>query len=348
MGIFEIWHGRARASVVFQKRLSRMVKLRRFLPTRLAWLIAACASLAVIHNLARADIHGRYRVDNHTMHLYHFDEPEAPLHDEKSDRDDASTFDLSLLGDAHTRSDSYKGFGTALDTSRSKEAGAFIRTVASSNAKPTDAQLPWPENRATETFWNHTTGAFTVEAIVRLDFDPTVPVVGRTGPMDIVDLENPAINALRNRPYQFGMRPIGVMGATTPALQFVNVSGGNRVQTIVALLPRTGIHAPRQGDWYHVAVTYSGEPAKSGNLKFYWTNLHDSVTEAHLITEMTMNASLTGSQGSLSVGNTSRPSRHTYGCNWAGLLDEVRISDVARRADDFIFFNPKSTSIAVD
>ena len=326
-----------------------MVTLRPLSTTRLAWLIDALASLALIHSQpARADIHGRYRVDDHTMHLYHFDESHAPLRDEKSDGDEAPTFDLGLLGDAYTRSDSYKGFGAALDTSRSKEAGAFIRTIAASNAKHTDWQFTGPENRATETFWNHTTGAFTVEAIVRLDFNPTVPVVGRSEPMDIVDLENPVVSGRRDRPYQFGLRPIGVMGATTPALHFVNVSGGDRVQTIVALLPRTGIHAPRQGEWYHVAVTYTGEPARPSNIKFYWTNLHDSVTEAHLITTTTMNASLAGVQGSLSVGNTSRKSRLIYGRNWAGLLDEVRISDVARGSDEFMFFNPNPTSIAVD
>ncbi|MDA3874934.1 MAG: BNR-4 repeat-containing protein, partial [Kiritimatiellae bacterium] len=104
--------------------------------------------------------------------------------------------------------------------------------------------------------------------------------------------------------------------------------------TTWAAIPTSGAHSFVTDEWFHVAVTYTGAAGQSDNLKLYWTRLDSSATEAHLIGTGVLAADLSGAvSNKLGVGTTTRnPFRFEIDA-----IDEVRISRVARSADDFIF-----------
>jgi len=59
--------------------------------------------------------------------------------------------------------------------------------------------------------------------------------------------------------------------------------------------------------WYHVAVTYNGQPGTAGNLNFYWTLMDSNRTAATLIASMQMNLNLpVGLAPNFVIGNTGR------------------------------------------
>src|SRR5262249_3722491 len=101
---------------------------------------------------------------------------------------------------------------------------------------------------------------------------------------------------------------------------------------------------PVQGAWYHVGLTYDGTGSAAGSMKVYWTKVDSLVTQAALLGSGSMaGQTLLGDPYTtidLGIGNTPR-SGTTGGSgrtlNFVGLIDEVRISDIARGPNDFIF-----------
>ena len=141
-------------------------------------------------------------------------------------------------------------------------------------------------------FRNATTGAFTLEAMIKFDssYDPSQPFrnVAPTAapgtnngvyPMHLISAEGDG--AAAGRPFQFRFDQSGFSagGNTNPKLEFNNipVAGNN----FFALVPTTGFHAINNTDWFHVAVTYDGLDDTVGNLSFYWTKVDPSVTQAN-------------------------------------------------------------------
>ncbi|MDA3873764.1 MAG: DUF5060 domain-containing protein [Kiritimatiellae bacterium] len=150
-------------------------------------------------------------------------------------------------------------------------------------------------------------GAFTYEAMIRLG--------GITNEQTI--LAHDGDNG--NRGFLFRV--------VTGTLSFYNGSS-----SITAAIPDNGDHAFAADEWFHAAVSYTGEAGVSGNLVFYWTALASESQTANQIGSATLSADLVGSvSNKLGVGTTTRnPFR--FG---AGLVDEVRISGEAKAADDF-------------
>jgi hypothetical protein len=181
-------------------------------------------------------------------------------------------------------------------------------------------------------------GAFTFEAIVRIDFDPAT-AQPLAAPMQIVTGEN---DVDPTRVWQFRLHPTGGSGnaaGTAPLLEFVNVRGGGaNTQALSVPLPLgVGVNAIAQGNWYHVAVAYNGIEATAGNLKLYWTKLDPANTQASQVASLQMtNDLLAGVAVDFSIGNEARD---TGGITDAflGVVDEVRISSVARNANQFLF-----------
>jgi hypothetical protein len=165
-------------------------------------------------------------------------------------------------------------------------------------------------------------GAFTFEAMVNVSSITS-------GLQQIFSMEansNP-------RPFQFRINSSGI-------LEFINIAGGGG--TISAAVPTTGDEAFTINEWFHVAVTYNGLENTADNTKLYWTRVDDSRTVASLLTSGNMTADLTGA-ARYGVGNDGR----TVGAtdkNIEGLIDEVRISSVARGADEFIFGVPEPST----
>ena len=107
-----------------------------------------------------------------------------------------------------------------------------------------------------------------------------------------------------------------------------------------ATIPTSGAHAFAAGQWFHVAVAYTGAGGVAGNLRFYWTALAatPAPTEANLVGTATLAADLAaGATNLLGVGTTTRsPFRFELG----GLIDDVRISGVAHAPSSFAIFAP--------
>jgi hypothetical protein len=180
-------------------------------------------------------------------------------------------------------------------------------------------------------------GAFTFEAIVKIGFDPTATQAAgdASAPMQILSGEG---DVGTNRVWQFRLTPIGTNNTgTAPILEFINIRGEVGVQTISAPVP-TGSdpNAITQGDWYHVAVTYNGVEATADNVKLYWTKLDPSRTAANPILSSQMTADLITESPDFVIGNEGRVNGGSPG-NLVGVIDEVRISSVARSANQFLF-----------
>jgi len=99
---------------------------------------------------------------------------------------------------------------------------------------------------------------------------------------------------------------------------------------MAAEIPTEGIHAFQSDRWYHVAVTFDG--VSEG--KLYWTEMFSGANQANEIGTFTMEPIL-GDLESSTVLATGDPAGGTT--ILIGLIDEVRISGIAREADDFFF-----------
>jgi hypothetical protein len=126
---------------------------------------------------------------------------------------------------------------------------------------------------------------------------------------------------------------------------FGGVGGSTANYNLDGIIPSTGINAIAQDSWYHVAVTYSGNLLDPASLQLYWTKLDNANNQASLLASGNMNGWLRQQDTDFSLGNEMRDfNGNTEAFN--GLIDEVRISDVARTADQFVFV-PEPTAAAL-
>ena len=128
-------------------------------------------------------------------------------------------------------------------------------------------------------------------------------------------------------------------GNTQPLLDFINVNAGGTINELFAPIPTSGPHAIASNQWFHVAVTYNGPPNQPGNFKFYWTAMNPTNTSANLILCTNLPVSLPQSavnKPSFAIGNGGRNDH----ANWLGLLDEVRLSSIARSPTNMMFVTP--------
>jgi len=285
----------------------------------------------------RAMIVGPYVPDAHTLQLWHFDESAPPMTNAV-----AGGLELTVLGGGAVLTNvSYPGFGGSLSTydggpdataGTDRDAYAAPRTLVNGGG-----------DNVTVAYADQTTGAFTIEALVRIDFDPNLnygPVAnggnGRGAPMQIVTGEDEANGG---RIFQFRIVPIGVINNNPYIyLEFINVHQAvSPIENITVPIPTDGPDAIQQGQWYHVAVTYNGSEGMPDNLRFYWTRMDPDRTEANLIGTWTMIKDLPVAPTDFVVGNIGRnPSQN----NFVGLIDEVRISSIARPANGMMFAPP--------
>jgi len=240
----------------------------------------------------------------------------------------------ATLGDA-----SFPGFGSGLNTSAGTTAYLAPLTLVNG-----------PGDETTLSYSNATTGEFTFEAIIRLDADLTQTFVGTprgTAPLHVFGGEGEANG---NRVWQFRIDPIsfnpnadGVTTAlTVPALEFINVNlAAAPVQNRVMFLPLTGPDAVALGAWYHVAVTYNGNEGTPNNLSVYWTKIDGARTQADLLIQRQLDTDLPVAPNDFAIGNIGR---NPSSSNFVGMIDEVRISDTARTASQFIFAVPEPSA----
>jgi autotransporter-associated beta strand protein len=285
-------------------------------------LLAATAVFCVCF-CGQAIIVGPYTPDANTLHLWHLDEGAAPAVDSAP----GGTNLLILAGGATLNNASFTGFGTALNT------------LATTNAYL--APLTYTGNandNVLMTYADTNTGAFTCEAIIRIDFDPATFTYGQ--PLYLVTAEN--LESGSQRPWQWAILPNGTSG-TTFRLRFF-AGGSAAPNNITFAIPTTGPDAIAQGNWYHVAVTFSGGAA-SGTLKQYWTLLDSGRVQANLIGSATMNNLSPKATGApaFQIGNVGRGNNFS---GFRGLMDEVRLSNIERPAGGMMF-NPPANVVIV-
>jgi len=155
---------------------------------------------------------------------------------------------------------------------------------------------------------------FTLEAIIRPN--------SLSGNQEIICTDS----SQGNRGFQFRI--------SSGTLQFQFITGG---QSLNPTIPTTGPNGFVAGNWYHVAFTYNGTVGT-----VYWTKLDPSIGAANVLTTGPMTLGTTDGAviGTMCVGNRGRPSGSE---TFLGNIDEVRISNVARAANQMQFFSPLVT-----
>jgi hypothetical protein len=320
----------------------------------------ATATLVCSATALRAAIVGPYSVDANTLHLWHLDESNTPAADQAhynyngafTVKPDANQPLTALIGNntngthfATLGNPSFAGFGTALSTANVSQVPPY----PANSVEPGLSALT-PANGTTDnvdhTFDNPNTHAFTMEAIVKIGFDPTGTWAQ---PQEIISGEGDASDS-SDRSWQFRIEPHTV--TTNPwVLRFQKISGfggagGSTANfNLDANIPSTGPDAITQNGFYHVAVTYNGDLADAASLKLYWTKLDASSTADSLIGSGNMNGWLREQDCDLGLGNEMRD----FNGNtepFIGLIDEVRISDIARSAAGMMFV-PEPSSLAL-
>jgi autotransporter-associated beta strand protein len=160
---------------------------------------------------------------------------------------------------------------------------------------------------------------FTMEALIRPN--------STAGNQEIICTDNSA-SANSGRGFQFRLSS-GVL-----QLQFI---GGPASQAVSGTIPTNGANAFVAGQWYHVACTYDGT-----TVRLYWTLLDASIGAAQELNSgaATLNGTHGAIQSPLVFGNENKGASAE---RFDGSIDEVRISSVARAANQMQFFSPAVT-----
>ena len=274
-------------------------------------------TLLVTTALAQNRYAGPYESDADTLHLWHLDESAAPAADAG-----INPFPLQgLLNQATLGNPAAPGFGAALNTNTGTANAFGIFTLQPSLAANAS------DNAPANFVWFGTNGAFTLEALVKLD---TLPVNAPGGALDIITMEGDSSERVFN---------LRIDKSATPALNFLvlpNSGVFTTAQSFSAAIPLSGTHALATDAWFHVAVTYDGNAGTANNLTLFWTRLDSGVVAANPVGAYSLPADFTTTNGDFALGNDARSATGENEV-FPGKIDEVRISDIARAPTDFLF-----------
>lgn len=309
------------------------------------------AILCAMASTSRAGLVGPYAVDGNTLHLWHLDEnngtpPDAPTNGYCFDSvtNNPQTVPLTmtntpgpvsepgfngypptsflLMGQPAFKVSGYVDYSNALH-------GLGISSCLYApwtNASGSTAAQPDPTYTNLNNYVNPTTGAFTFEVLLKPDFDPINPPTT----MEIICGDS----GFSKRAWQWRFN--------AGRIEFNDITGSNPHQ-VFATLPTSGPDAAVQGNWYHVAVTFTGSSPTNGDtanvFRFYWTLLDPSRTNADVLWTTNLAANLHGSVF-LTIGGNGRGSPVSSAAGLEGFLgsmDEARISAVCRKSTEMVF-----------
>ncbi len=282
-----------------------------------------------------------YTVDSATLHLWHLDETAVPCVDSAPGGTNLTSLaNGATLGAANV---SFPGFGNCLNTfdggpSSTTQKDALLSVVSLASGTGDDVPLALADPG---------TGAFTFEAIVRIDFNPAANLAARNSGMQIFSGEG---DGTTDRIFQWRIDPVGYGSGDTsvPRLEFINLRQGGAIQNILLALPTNGPNVIASNQWFHVAVAYDGNDSSPDNFRAYWTALtNTAATSANFIGTATMVNDLSVAGCDFTIGNEGRATGGSTD-NFVGLLDEVRISSVARPATNFFWLPPPPTDNDAD
>jgi hypothetical protein len=304
----------------------------------LALAALAWGAVLLMAAAAPANIVGPYTADGNTMHLYHLDEasggsdPGNPFLDTGSAS--FTHYNLTDTGGFDGRDNigggasggygatTVSGFGAAFNVLKSGN-GAYHNAASSSPVG--GGALTSTVNNAGNTQFQSATGAFTYELLVNTsNITDNQYLLSRDGATRGWGL---AING-GNVFFQNYYDPVNGLA-----------------NTITAAIPTTGPNAFVANSWFHVAITYNGAQNTANNLSIYWTAVTNTATQANLISQQNLlNDANAGATNQLYVGSFSRG---PFRLETEGQVDEVRISNLARTADQFIFAPTPTPTIAL-
>jgi hypothetical protein len=299
------------------------------------------ALLMIAPTTARAIIVGPYTADANTVFLFHLDESSgnsvtanagtagnvAIAYDGNPIANPATAIGTVLGGTG------FAGFGNAANIAASDQGIGFD---GNNNGEfNSDTNSTSSADAITHASIVGPTGAFTVEAMFNL---PAGQNLDQT--RDIIATDRNGGDSTRGMSFRLN---------NAGRFQFRSVAEYSS-SVYVEISNITGTNAFANDTWFHVAYTYDGE----GTGKLYWTKVDPSVTEANLVGTFTtippdnidpvpdLNGEITAP---LVIGNENRT---TSSEGFRGLLDEIRISNVARGPSDFIFELPSSGEVIGD
>ncbi|OYV06882.1 MAG: hypothetical protein CFE26_03935 [Verrucomicrobiales bacterium VVV1] len=262
-----------------------------------------------------------YEKDEHTLHLWHLDEKEPPFLDSGI----SQTPLRGLLNLAAADVTSLRGLDTGISfhfnvggTPRKSDLRGSILLAASSlhNSSEDNVPNPFP--------YFGKSGAFTYEAIVKLDILPSA--AGGIG-LGLITMDGDSADRIFN----FRIERDGF-------LAFIPLNHSGAAGGALATIPTSGLNAINAQHWFHVAVTYDGNAGSTNNLKLYWTRLDGRLRVANLIGSGTLSNDLNGVLGDFAIGNEARAfDGNAEAEPFPGIIDEVRVSGVARDPTDFFF-----------
>lgn len=263
-------------------------------------------------------------LDAHTLHLWHFDEAAAPLADQAAPPQPLTgPANGALPGQA-----SFPGLGTAVSfranaggiPGNSDLAGAILTALPKVAQGPADNVPPGFRYFGPD-------GAFTYELVVKFEILPFEAGAIACG---LITMEGDA----KDRIFNFRVEKEGF-------LSFLPLTHGGATGLGLATIPTRGPHALDLDHWFHIAVTYDGNDGATNNLRFYWTRLGPGLTAANPIGGGTLSGDLNGITGDFAIGNEARSFENNAEAEpFPGLIDEVRISSIARHPTDFFFVPP--------
>ncbi len=269
-------------------------------------------------------------IDSDTLHLWHFDDAPGVTLNVTDAVVSANSITLSNAGSPKSVFvSSYSS--TGLCASNNANTHGFCNI-------PNAAYFP-----DVSQFCNPVSGAFTLECIVKFNGSGNLKSLPFNAELVAGD-NNGGITA---RGWQWRINTAGKM-------EWNLIAGNGSDNDFQAQLPASGPDTAVFNSWYHAAVTFTGYNPTNGDtagvLTFYWTPVDPSRMKADVLSTYTMTRSLGGSTyagGVLTGTETATPALGVSGSSrnigngnnegLIGLVDEVRISDIARPADGMAF-----------
>lgn len=288
---------------------------------------AATVSL-ILTGILMADVKLQpYEADEFTLQLWHLDEAAPPFKNSVKDG-------ISLRGmhnGAVASEPGFPGLGRAVSLNHHTGGTPGSSTLAGGIVTLAPGLASGPGDNAPKGFrFQGEDGAFTYEAMVKFD---QLPAEAQSIALAIITMDGEH----HERVFSFRVEREGFLSFSP--LPDSGASGG-----AIASIPTRGPHAINTKDWFHVAVSYDGRPGVPGALQLYWTRLDSARDAANRIGGGMLSQNLDRIPGDFAVGNEAR--NHTLGNAEAepfpGLIDEVRLSSVARHPTDFLFVPPGS------
>ncbi|MGC8744513.1 MAG: cadherin-like domain-containing protein [Verrucomicrobiia bacterium] len=296
-------------------------------------LFSAIAIVVVLLNFSnncKGEVSGPYTPDSNTLFLFHFDESDGLVATTNSGSIGGNAFAVNcnpasatpptvtgVLGAA-----SYTGFGNCANVGLgSGYLLGFDGNFSGAYEGDVSGTVLSADRIALSTL-GIGVGPFTLEAMIY----PT----SSAGNREIITTDSSA----GTRGFQFRLTTGGTTGQRLE-FNLIGVSGAQRFADI----PITGSHAFTLNKWFHVAFVYDGTYAK-----FYWTAVDPSSLVANQIggdQALTIPSSAASITGPLTFGNENR---NVSGENLWGMIDEVRISNIARSPTNMLF-NPGNVDV---